>query len=161
MGLADRSYRIIVEFRAWIEVAVGERLPFSSPEHHDREDAWSLTTKWQSEPHIWYEIALRPFLPQLRVGILTDDPDRSGDFEQMIAAADFTLQEFVAHGLKAAGLAWPDPPVEHYCERGCSFYFATPLDLKSIDVLADHSFREEAFRVLLGYHGAFSGSAGG
>ncbi|MCP4246439.1 MAG: hypothetical protein GY778_05260, partial [bacterium] len=81
--------------------------------------------------------------------------------EQMIAAADFTLQEFVAHGLEAAGLEWPDPPVEHYCERGRDFYFATPLDLKSIDVLADHLFREQAVRILRGYYVAFSGSAGG
>jgi len=160
MPLDEQTRQIIRAFRAWIESAVNDGL--RSVEHHDREDESLLATRWKVNNHLWYEMTVRPFLPQVRVGVMTDDPWRSGDFERMIADAGFTIQEFVALGFEAAGLDWPDPPVEHYRERGeewgeC-FYFVTPLDLSSIEQLADEAFREKASRILAGYRHAFSGT---
>ncbi len=158
MPLDDRARQIVREFRAWIISAVGGELQFRAMECRDREDESTLGTRWEVDHHLWYEIAIRPFLPQVRIAILTDDPWRSRDFEQMIEGATLTVQEFVGLGFESAGLAWRDPPVEHYCEKGRHYYFATPLDLESIDQLTDQAFREKTRKVLDGYCRAFSGT---
>ena len=161
MGLDAPTRRIVDAYRAWVESTVSADLPLAVLERHDREDGSTLASRWKVDHRLWYEIAVRPFLPQVRVAMLTDDPWRSRDFEQMIEASSLTLEEFVAQGIEAAGLAWRDPPVEHYCEWRTWFYFATPLDLKSIDLLADEAFRQKTHRVLMGYHHAFSNGGNG
>ena len=157
MTLDDHQRQIIDAFRTWIESAVDDEL--RSIERHDREDESVLATRWKVNNHLWYEVAVRPLLPQVRIGVMTDDPWRSKDFEQMIADSSLTIQEFVGLGFEAAGLDWPDPPVEHYREWDRYFYFVTPTDLKSIEQLADEAFREKASRILAGYQHAFSGTS--
>ncbi len=161
MTLDERERQIIEAFRAWLTSTVESRLSLDAGRRFDRRDQWMLVTRWEAQRRIWYEVVIQPTLPALRAGLVTDDPLRSRDFEQMIQQVGLTLQEFVASGLEAAGLAWPTPPVEHYCERGELFHFATPLDLDAIEQLADETTRWNVYKILDGYHRAFSGKATG
>lgn len=159
MPLTEEQRKTVADFRDWIEAAVRRDAHFQNMERADREDESTLATRWQSGTNLWYEVTVRPFLPQARVGVMTDDRWLSEELEQKIEDSGDTMQEFVEMGLEAAGLSWLDPPVEHYRDQGKYFYFATPLDLRSIDGLADGAIREKILHMLEGYRLAFSGEA--
>ena len=44
--------------------------------------------------------------------------------------------------------------------QGKYFYFATPMDLKSLDQLDDAGVRDKTLKMIEGYYAAFSGEAG-
>ena len=98
---------------------------------------------------------MRPFLPQVRVGLLTDDRWKSEDLEEKIQESGDSMSEFVGMGMHEAGLEWEEPPVEHYRAELKYFYFATPVELKTVEELADAAVREKARRMVEGYFKAF------
>lgn len=158
MPLTDEQRRMIEGFRRGLEAHADEALDAGSPEREDREDESTLAMRWPAGEHVWYELAVRPFLPQVRVGILTDDRWKSEELEQVIEDSGDTMSEFVELGFETAGVDWPEPPVEHYRDRGKYFYFATPLDLESIEEIADPSVQDKVRRMLEGYRHAFGGA---
>jgi hypothetical protein len=157
MTLNDDQRRGIAEFRAWIESHVGTGSRLGRPERHDREDESTLATRWPAGENLWYEVAVRPLLPQLRVGILTADRWKSEELEQKIEDSGDTMSEFVELGFETAGLEWPAPPVEHYREQARYFYFATPLDLTRLEDIWDEAIRRKVLQMLEGYYHAFDG----
>lgn len=158
MGLNDEQRTTVEEFRGWIERHVGGNTQWGRFERQDREDGSTLATRWPVEEHVWYEVTVRPFLPQVRVGVLTDDRWKSEELEQKIEDSGDTMSEFIELGLETAGLEWPAPPVEHYREQGKYFYFATPLDLSELGDLGDEAIRRKVMQMLEGYYHAFSGA---
>lgn len=158
MSLDEHCWGIIDDFRGWIEPAVSGFLQVSDFDRHDLGDSSLLLTRWPAGRHYWYEIAIRPFLPQVRAGMMTDDSFRSRDLEDLISDSGDTMQEFVVRGFEWAGLVWSGPPVEHYREQGLRYYFSTPMDLRSIDQLSNEAFRARTLKVLAGYRYAFFGS---
>jgi hypothetical protein len=161
MPLTAEQIALVEGFRTWIERAVTNLGLFGEVSRHDRDDHSTLATRWTWDRDIWLEIAVRPFLPQVRVGLVTVDRWKSDDFEQMIENSGDTLQEFVQLGFKTAGLDWHDPPVEHYCHKNSLFHFATPLDLRALEQLTDDEIRAKVCKMVTGYHRAFSGTATG
>jgi len=145
----------VQSFRAAIEDQLGGDSRFAGRTRHDRPDGSTLATRWQSvvNPHVWFEIAVRPLIPQIRVGILTDDRWKSEDFEEKIEESGDTMSEFVELGFDEAGLEWKEPIVEHYREDMKYFYFATALAVSSLDELPGKV--GEARKMLDGYHHAF------
>ncbi|HOA72190.1 MAG TPA: hypothetical protein PL151_06580 [Phycisphaerae bacterium] len=157
MALTQEQWNLVEEFRAWMESHVGGSSPWGQFERHDREDGSTLATRWAAGEHAWFEVAVRPFLPQVRVGILTDDRWKSEELEQRIEDSGDSMSEFVELGFETAGLEWPDPPVEHYREQAKYFYFATPLDLTDLKDVAEEGVRRKVLQMLEGYYHAFSG----
>ncbi|UCD28241.1 MAG: hypothetical protein JSV03_14305 [Planctomycetota bacterium] len=155
MYLDDGQCRMVSDFRSWLESAVSDLLQGADFNRYDRGDDSILITRWPAEAHFWYEVSIRPFLPQVRIGIMTDDRFRSEDFERLITDSGDTMQEFVEEAFGSVGLYWSAPPVEHYCEDGLRYYFSTPMDLKCVDQLSDKSCRDKAFKVFRGYDRAF------
>ena len=158
MLLTDPQRRIIQAFRAWIESAIETGSRFGGWERIDRQDESTLITRWAAGQDEFYEVAIRPGLPQVRVGLITEDRYKSRDFEQMIEGSGDTMQEFVALGFETAGLDWAQPPVEHY-RQGQDYYFVTPVDLPSLDQLNDEAFRIKVHLIFEGYYHAFTGTA--
>jgi hypothetical protein len=157
MPLAEQQRQFVNNFREWIESALSREERFGETLREDREDASTLVTRWPHDDDVWYEVAIRPFLPQVRVGIVTTDRWKSEEFEQMIEDSGDTMQEYVEAGFDAVDLEWPEPPVEHYRDQGRYFYFATPLDLKELNELADDDVREKVRLMFEGYYKAFTG----
>lgn len=152
---------VIESFRFEVESRAGARLGLPAATRHDRDDHWIMATRWPLARRWWLEMAVRPSLSQVRVGMVTDDGDRSRDAEHMIADSSLTIREFVGLAFKAAGLEWPEPPVEHYREGADRFCFITPLDLDSLDDLADERVCEKTVRMLDGYRRCFLGRMAG
>ncbi len=155
MALSDTQRKLILDFRTWVETHAAAGLGAGAPERQDREDDSTLATRWAGGEQLWYELTVRPFLPQVRVGVLTDDRWKSEEFEQKIEDSGDTMSEFLEVGFETAGLTWASPPVEHYREHGKYFYFATPLELGSLDDLAGDAVRLKAVQMLEGYRHAF------
>jgi len=155
MPLDDVQKARIEAFRAHIEEAVLREHGWDAPQRHDRQDGSTLATRYPVREHVWIEYAVRPFLPQVRVGLLTDDRWLSEEFEQRIEDSGDTMTEFVGLAFETAGLDWSDPPVEHYREGGTHFYFATPLDLQRLEELDEPAVRDKVRRMLAGYREAF------
>lgn len=158
MALTDTQRAIISDFRAEVEARIGAS-GGESPARCDREDESTLVTRWPAGEHVWYELAVRPFLPQVRVAVLTDDRWKSEEFEQKIEDSGDTMSEFVELGFDSAGLTWTSPPVEHYREHGKYFYFATPLELESIEQLSSQAMRDKVVQMSAGYRTAFGAEA--
>lgn len=157
MPLTEEQRRYVDDFRRWIESALSEGTRFGKVQREDREDASTLAARWPHDQDVWFEVALRPFLPQVRVGVVTTDRWKSEELEQMIEDSGDTMQEYVEAGFDAVDLEWPEPPVEHYRDQGRYFYFATPLDLKDVSQLADESVRDKVRLMFEGYYRAFTG----
>lgn len=186
MLIGQRELAGIESFRSHVESMVGRRLGLRQPERHDRDDHWIMATRWPFDAHWWLEMSIRPTMPQVCVGVLTDDRDRSRDAEKMIAGSSMTPREFVGVAFTEAGLDWPEPVVEHYRERAGDegatatdtrkggkgmnnaggraaerFCFVTPLDLQSLDDLTGELVRDRVLRMLEGYYRCFSGRIAG
>ncbi len=155
MPLTQQDRDRIESFRTFIadSVAADDRYGPASP--NDREDASTLATRFNAGPSCWFEVAVRPFIPQVRVGFLTDDRWKSEELEQAIQDSGDTMQEFVGIAMEDAGLSWPEPPVEHYREGGQFFYFATPLAIEELRDLDSDEARNKTLRMLEGYLIAF------
>ncbi|HPD28855.1 MAG TPA: hypothetical protein PLL20_02590 [Phycisphaerae bacterium] len=156
-SLTRQELDLIEAFRSRVETLAGTRLGLPQLERHDRPDHWVMASRWPMDRHWWLELAVRPTVPQIRVTVVTDDPMRSLDAEVMISESSLTLREFISLGFHDAGLAWPEPPVEHYRENAERFCFATPLDLASLDELCGEAMREKVLKMLDGYHRCFTG----
>lgn len=144
-------------FRSSFEAALAGDPRFSGSHRHDREDGSTLATRWTSSanPQVWFEIAVRPLIPQVRAGILTDDRWKSEDFEEKIEESGDTMSEFVEMGFHEAGLEWLEPAVEHFREEMKYFYFSTAFEIGDVNQLADPQVREKARKMLEGYFQAF------
>ncbi len=155
MPLTEKQREQIEEFRSYIEDTVAADDRYGEKQRLDREDESTLATRFAAGTHAWFEVAIRPFIPQIRVGFLTDDRWKSEECEQAIEESGDTMQEFIGMGFSDAGLDWPEPPVEHYREGGQYFYFATPLALDGLADLELDEIRDKTIRMLEGYFIAF------
>ena len=155
MALDEESRETIEVFREYIEGAVAGDERYGQAERYDRDDDSTLATRFPAGDSCWLEIAIRPLIPQVRVGLLTDDRWKNEEIEQGIQDSGETMEEFVGLGFSEAGLDWPQPPVEHYREGGEFFYFATPLEIDELPDLHWDEPRNKALRMLEGYLIAF------
>lgn len=155
MPLDAAARASINRFRDRLETSLRGDERFGPPERVDRDDDSTLQSRFAVGERLWLELALRPFLPQVRVGIMTDDRWRSEDLEDAIESSGDEMGEFVEMGFEEAGLTWKDPPVEHYRDQGKYFYFATPLDLKALSELDSDMVFDRTRRMFEGYFEAF------
>src|SRR5262245_12934879 len=131
MGITAAQREQVEAFRTSFEDVFRDDPRFAGSHRHDREDGSTLATRWVSEanPQVWFEIAVRPLIPQVRAGILTDDRWKSEDLEGKIEESGDSMSEFVEMGFHEAGLEWLEPTVEHYREEMKYFYFATAFEI--------------------------------
>lgn len=146
----------IEHFRTAIVARLVER--FSQVAREDRPDGSILADRFRLAERLWLEVAVRPHIPQVRVGIGTDSRWLSEELEQAIEDSGDTMSEFVELGFDEAGLDWHDPVVEHFREQGKYFYFATSLNLPSLAALEDEATRDRTRRMAEGYFLAFRGA---
>jgi len=130
---------------------------FAGITRHDRADGSLLASRFSTaeNPHVWLELGIRPQIPQVRIGILTDDRWKSEDFEEKIEESGDSMREFVEMGFEEAGLEWLDPPVEHFREDRQYFYFSTALDLCATEELTQPAVMKKVRQMLEGYYHAF------
>jgi len=155
MTLSNADLDRIEAFRTFIEDSVSADERYGAAARHDREDGSTVATRFSAGPTCWFEVAVRPLIPQVRVGFLTDDRWKSEETEQAIQDSGDNMHEFVEIGFEEAGLEWPNPPVERYREGGKYFYFATPLTIDDLTDLDQETVRNKTLRMLEGYLIAF------
>lgn len=151
MPLEEQDREIVEAFRCYIEdlVLIDDR--YGEAERHDRDDESTLATRFSAGLSCWFEVAVRPMIPQVRVAFLTDDRWKSEEVEQAIQDSGDTMEEFVEVGFAEAGLDWKEPPVEHYRDGGTHFYFATPLEVEDLVDLDREETRNKTLHMLDGY----------
>ena len=155
MPLDELSRDKIEAFRNYIEDSVSNDDRYGPAERHDRDDSSTLATRFGVGPSCWLEVAVRPMIPQIRVGFLTDDRWKSEEVEQAVQDSGDTIQKFVEAGFQEAGLDWKSPVVEHCREGEEYFYFATALDVDELADLDLQEVRDKTLRMLEGYLIAF------
>jgi len=155
MALDERNRETVEAFREYIEDAVAGDERYGDAERDDREDDSTLASRFRAGGSCSLEVAVRPLVPQIRVGLLTDDRWKSEEIEQGIQDSGDTMEEFVGLGFAEAGLDWNEPPVEHYREGGKYFYFATPMEVDELPDLDRDELRNKVLRMLEGYLVAF------
>jgi hypothetical protein len=155
MPLSEQDRAMIEGFRTFVEESAARDDRYGPASRVDREDGSTLATRFQGSKSSWFEVAIRPLIPQVRVGFLTNDRWKSEECEQTIEDSGDTMNEFVGSAFEDAGLEWPEPPVEHYREGGEFFYFATPLKLDELADLDLQEVRDKTLRMLEGYLIAF------
>ena len=155
MPLTQQQQEIVESFRSFIEESVAIDDRYGPASRHDRDDGSTLATRFSAAPACWFEIAVRPLIPQVRVGFVTTDRWKSEEIEQAIEDSGDTMQEFVEIALEEAGVPGPYQPVEHYREAGEYFYFATPLPLDELTDLERDEVRDRTLCMLEGYLLAF------
>jgi len=155
MSLTEDDRAVIESFRTYIEDSIATDERYGQSNRTDREDESTLATRFEAAPGCWFEFAIRPTIPQIRVGFLTNDRWKSEEIEQAIQDSGDTMGEFVGIGMEEAGLDWEEPPVEHYREAGEFFFFATPVPLEELADLEKDETRNKVLRMLEGYLIAF------
>lgn len=155
MAFSEEDHELIEAFRTYIEDSVANDDRYGASNRLDRDDASTLATRFEATPTCWFEVALRPLIPQIRVAFLTNDRWLSEELEQAIQDSGDSMEEFVGVGMNEAGLDWDEPPVEHYRDGGEFFYFATPLVIEELLDLERDQVRNKVVRMLEGYLIAF------
>lgn len=155
MPLSEEDRARVEGFHDYVSGAVAADDRYGSATRHDRDDESTLAMRFEVAPSCWLEVAVRPFVPQVRVGFTTNDRWKSEELEQAIQDSGDTMSEFVELGLTEAGLDWDEPLVEHYREAGEFFCFATPLNLDDTIDLERTEIRDKVVRMLEGYLIAF------
>jgi hypothetical protein len=158
MPLSDADRQLIAEFRADLERGVATDARFAGVVRDDRPDDSVLASRFPVLDDVWIELTLRPFVPQLRAGIVTTDRWKNEELEERIEETGDTMSEFVELGFDEAGLEWRAPQVEHYRDQGKYFCFATGVELPGLQALAEPATRDQARRMLEGYYHAFRGA---
>lgn len=154
MPLSDGDRKLISAFRDAFERKYAGDARFSGVVREDRPDESYLTSRFAVADRVWLEMTIRPLIPQVRAGIVTDDRWRNEDFEERIEETGDTMSEFVELGFDEAGLEWPNPPVEHFRESGKYFCFLTPFEIGSLAELNGPA-GDRLTRVFEGYYEAF------
>lgn len=155
MALSGHDKTLIADFRARVRGRFSGDARVTAVQELDRDDWSTLSTRFQVAPRLWLEAALRPNLPQLRAGILTDDRWTNEELEEKIEESGDTMPEFVEMGFEEAGLEWVQPTVEHYRDQGVYFCFATALEIKSLEELRSEAVFDKFCRMIEGYARAF------
>lgn len=155
MDKSSSSHASVETFRAAIESRYSDKDGLGAAARDDRADGSVLASRFPAADRVWIELAIRPGIPQVRAGIVTDDRWKNEDFEDRIEESGDTMSEFVELGFDEAGLEWKNPVVEHFRDQGKYFCFATSLDLKSVDDLSNPEVLEKICRMIEGYRHAF------
>ena len=100
MPLSEDEREIIEVFRDYVEGAVAADDRYGPPTRQDRDDESTLAIRFEAAAACWFEVAVRPFVPQLRVGFLTKDQTRSEEIEQAVAEAGSSLEAFVGDAFR-------------------------------------------------------------
>ncbi len=155
MTLTQAQTQQLADFRYWVEHLVSADGRFGEPERSDREDGSTLTTRWSVAEDLHLEVSLRPLIPQVRVGMVTDDRWKSEEIEQAIQDSGDSMSEYLELAFSEVGLDWEEPPVEHYRHEGKWFSFVTPLELPSLDALNDRPVRDQIAQMIRGYTNSY------
>jgi len=155
MPLTEQDRETMEAFRTFIQDSIAPDDRYGAARRHDRDDESLLAVRFEAGPSCWFEVAVRPTIPQVRVGFLTSDRWKSEECEQAIQDSGDSMNEFVGTGFEEAGLDWPEPPVEHFREAGQFFYFATALPIDELRDLDLDETRDKTLRMLEGYLIAF------
>lgn len=153
LGATDQAR--VRRFRESFERKYTGDARFGPPVREDRGDETYLMSRFPIGEKLWLEMCVRPFIPQLRAGVMTDDRWTSEDLETVIEDSGDTMSEFVEMGFEEAGLTWKNPVVEHYRDQGKYFYFATALDLARLEQIDDPDVSDKLCRMFEGYYEAF------
>jgi hypothetical protein len=145
----------IEQFLGTLATRLADLDTLSPPGRVAREDGTAISLRFEVAAHVWLDLTLRPDVPQVRAGIMTDDRWVSEDLEQAIEDSGDTMSEFVELGFEEADLAWLGPPVEHYREQGQYFYFSTGFEPSSTAALVEPDVMVKAERMVRGYYLAF------
>jgi len=151
MTLTDTQARLCAEFREWLYAKLADDDRFGVDDDDDHQDGSTLTTRWSISDELCIQVSLRPLIPQVRVGVVTDDRWKSEEIEQAVQDSGDTMEEFLELGFEDAGLDWDEPPVEHYRDKGKWFSFITPLELDRLEMLADDATRNKVLKMIDGY----------
>ena len=76
MAVDEAARSKIESFRRRFREKYAGDARFLGIEDADREDGSALATRFRVADHLWLEVCLRPHIPQLRAGIVTDDQRR-------------------------------------------------------------------------------------
>lgn len=155
MSAASAKPEFIEAFRTFMEQTIERDARFGRAVRDDRPDGSVLASRFEILPRLWLELVLRPAIPQLRAGLVTDDRWLNEELEEAIEETGDSMAEFVELGFDEAGLDWPEPVVEHYRDQGKYFCFASALELESLGHLDRQEIRDKVRRMLLGYFAAF------
>ena len=150
MALSENDRAVVEAFRTFMEDSVGADERYGTGSRHDKPDGSQIATRFHAGGSCWFELAVTPAKPEVRVGFVTDDLVTNDGMMELIADAGQTMSEFVGVGFQDAGLDWPDPPVNH-AEQGGSYSFTTPLEIEDLSDLDSDEIRDRVTRMIEGY----------
>jgi hypothetical protein len=151
MPLSELDRKSVEAFREYVEGSVAADDRYGPVSRHDTEDWSDLATRFEVGRSCWLEVTLRPLVPQIRVGFVTDDPAVNEEVGQALQDSEHTTEALIASAFEDAGLDWADPVVEHGSVGGEYFYFATPLEIEDTLDFDSERIRDTTVRMLEGY----------
>jgi hypothetical protein len=154
--LTQREQDILMSFREFIEDSCEHDDRYGEARRMDSEDGSVLATVFEAGDSCWFEVALIPEIPQIRVGFLIENPALTEDFLSSLRESFGSLADVVRGSFAEAGLNWVDAPVEHSREGETPFFVATPWDVEDLYDLENEAVRNRTLRMLEGYVLAFS-----
>ena len=156
MSIKADEMNCVSEFRRGVEEHLRGDARLGAAVRDDRADSSQLTTRFPAGEKLWLEVIVRPGIPQVKVGIMTDDRWINEELEESIEETGDTMEEFIEFGFDEAGLDWRCPIVEHYRDQGKFFCFHTSLDLQSVTDLRSEATLTKVVQMLNGYAIAFA-----
>ena len=155
MAISEHEREWSESFLSFIEGLVADDDRYGEAMRVDAADESTLALRFAGGSDCWLEVVLHPSVPQLYVAFVTSDATISEEITAEASESGTSVAALVGGGFAAAGLDWPDPPVEHLVDDQGLHCFLTQLVIEDIVDLDLSSIRDGAARMLEGYLVAF------
>ncbi|MFQ5463293.1 MAG: hypothetical protein ACE5E5_11790 [Phycisphaerae bacterium] len=135
MTITSEQSEIVDAFLDYLDGEFSGDERYGPAERYDRKDESSRALRFSLGPNCWIEAAVRPAVPEVRVGFVTDERSIFDEILNLLADAEETPSENLERALADAGLPWEDPVVDQETIDERFHRFSTPLKLEVLDDL--------------------------
>ncbi len=155
MTLSEDDYELVAAFLEYVEGIVEADDRYGPAMRSEGETEGESTLRFDAGNNCWFEVTVRPTVPQVAVSFRTQSPEVGEEFVQSVSDAETTIEAYLGGTFAEAGLDWPDPTVTHDREADGGHVFSTTMDTEDCVELERSEFRGKVVRVLEGYLIAF------
>jgi len=135
MAITSEQSEIVDAFLDFLDGEFSGDERYGPAERYERKDESARALRFALGPNCWIEAAVRPDVPEVRVGFVTDERSIFDEIVNLLADAEETPSENLERALTDSGLPWEDPVVEQETIDERVHRFSTPLKLEALDDL--------------------------
>ncbi len=135
MAITSEQNEIVDAFLDFLDGEFSGDERYGPSERYDRKDESSRALRFSLGPNCWIEAAVRPNVPEVRVGFVTDERMIFDEIVNLLADAEETPSQNLERAMADSGISWEEPVVDQETIDERFHRFSTAFTLEALDDL--------------------------